>query len=429
MTDTESGYCSFSADASLDRGCWASLVAPDKIVNPRLTLNPFANHGPMYSGAKQNHHVLYVIDQICEMGGAETALLRIVRALVSSSFSCSIVTFNTEPGLQALKDLPCPLHVLPLRCTYSLNSLQMALRLRKLIHDENACIVHTFFETSDLWAGPIAKLSGCPILVSSRRDMGILRSRKHELTYPIVNRFFNRVLAVSDEVRSFCLNHDHLPPERVETLYNGVDVDEIALKAGCCDIRSQLGLGVGTPLISTVANIRPVKGIDVLLRAAGVVCREFPEATFLILGSTLVPDTYAELQSLVESTGIRNNVRFLGKIANPFPILRESSIFCLPSRSEGFSNALIEAMACGLPCVATRVGGNPEALTEGIDGFLVQSEDYELLADRILRLVRDPQRGLQMGQQARKTVEARFSMRAMMTRLMQIYDELLAENA
>lgn len=429
MSNIRSVYCSIGADDPLTRLCDVSFATSEREPSPRMAPKPVANLDAAYCGVTQSHHVLYVIDQICEMGGAETALLRIVRALTSSPFSCSIVTFNAEPGLEALKDLPCPLHVFPLHRTYDLNALEVALRLRKLIHDKNARIVHTFFETSDLWAGPIAKLSGCPILVSSRRDMGILRNRKHELTYPIVNRFFNRVLAVSDEVRSFCLSHDNLPPERVETLYNGVDLDEVAAKAECYDARSRLGIDVGTPLISTVANIRPVKGIDVLLRAAGVVCREFPEATFLIIGSTLVPDTYADLESLVESIGIRANVRFLGQISNLFPILRESNVFCLPSRSEGFSNALIEAMACGLPCVATRVGGNPEALTEGAEGFLVESEDYELLADRILRLLRDPQKAMQMGKQAHNTVEVRFSMRAMMTRLVQIYTDLLAEHA
>jgi glycosyltransferase involved in cell wall biosynthesis len=97
----------------------------------------------------------------------------------------------------------------------------------------------------------------------------------------------------------------------------------------------------------------------------------------------------------------------------------------LPSRNEGFSNALIEAMGCSLPCVATRVGGNAEALQEGKSGYLVASEDSEAMADRILRLLRDPVMARRMGETARKTVKARFSIDAMMNRLMGIYDELL----
>ena len=244
-----------------------------------------------------------------------------------------------------------PLHVLPLRRTYDLGAAKSALRLRELIRRENVSIVHTFFESSDLWAAPVAKMSGCPILVSSRRDMGILRGRKHHFAYPFVNPLFDRVLAVSDQVRSYCMEHDRIPAKNVQTVYNGIDVELLAAKAGESDARAALGLGEDVPVISTLANIRPVKGIDVLVRAAAQVCRKFPKAVFLVIGSVLVPETYAQLQALVQSFGLQDNVRFLGKQANPFPILHASDVFCLPSRNEGFSNALIEAMGCGLPCV------------------------------------------------------------------------------
>jgi len=255
--------------------------------------------------------------------------------------------------------------------------------------------------------------------------MGILRGRKHELAYPFVNPLFDRVLAVSDEVRQYCLDHERMRPEKVETLYNGIDLEELSAKALKQDVREQLHLAPNALVISTVANIRPVKGIDVLVRAAFHVCREFPEAIFLIAGSVLVPETYAALQTLVDSLGLKNNVRFLGKMTNPYPLLRASDLFCLPSRSEGFSNALIEAMASGLPCVATRVGGNAEALEEGTSGYLVASEDADALGERMLQLLRNPQLRWQMGRAARETVEKRFSMQAMMERLMAIYEELL----
>jgi glycosyltransferase involved in cell wall biosynthesis len=397
-----------------------------KVATTELKMRATGGFSTQLAASDKLPHILYIIDQIPGLGGAERTLLEIVRRLGRDRFRCSILTFRIDPQLEALSSLHCPLHVLPLNRTWDLNAAKMALRLRHLIRHENVSIVHTFFETSDLWAAPIAKFSGCPVLVSSRRDMGILRAGKHRLAYPLISRLFDRILAVSEEVRSYCLNHDLLPAERVETLYNGVDLDDLSRKARDGDARQQLGLGSGVPVISTVAHIRPVKGIDVLVRAAARVCREFPEATFVIVGAVLVPETYAELQTLVESLGLKNNVRFMGILSNPYPILRASDVFCLPSRNEGFSNALIEAMGCGLPCVATRVGGNAEALDEGTSGYLVASEDVETLADRILRLLRDPQQRLQMGKAARQRVEARFSMRAMMARLMDIYDELLA---
>lgn len=371
-------------------------------------------------------HLLYLIDQLCHLGGAEAMILETIRRLPVHRFRSSVVTFQANNDLQALRGLPCRLHILPLKRTYDLNAVRVALHLRRLIQEEQVSLVHTFFETSDLWAAPVAKLSGCPVLVSSRRDMGILRSRKHHLAYPIVNRLFDRVLTVSEEVRSYALDHDHLPPERVETLYNGVDLEALDAKAGAEDIRSSLGIKPASLVVSTVANIRHVKGIDVLIQAAARVCSEYADAVFLIAGGVLEPETFGKLQRLVDSLGLRENFRFLGARPNPYPVLAASDAFCLPSRNEGFSNALIEAMALRLPCVATRVGGNAEALTEGMDGFLIASEDANAMADRLLRLLRDLQLRRSMGQAARQTVKSRFSMDAMMTRLTGIYEELLA---
>lgn len=371
-------------------------------------------------------HILYVIDQICQLGGAERVLLEMIRRLPPDRFRCSVVTFQIEPGLKALKNVSSPLRCLPLRRTYDIGAFRTALHIRDLIRRENVSIVHTFFETSDLWAAPIARLSGCPVLVSSRRDTGILRTRKHHLAYPIVNRLFDRVLTVSDEVRSYALNHDHLPPERVETLYNGVDLETLDLKAAEDNARLSLALKPTSLVISTLANIRHVKGIDVLARAAARVCSACPDVVFLAVGGVLEPETFRKLEALVDSLGIKDNFRFLGTMSNPYPVLAASDVFCLPSRSEGFSNALIEAMGSRLPCVATRVGGNAEALTEGVTGFLVESEDSDAMGDRLLRLLRDPKLRRGMGQAARQTVESHFSMNAMMTRLTDIYQELLA---
>jgi L-malate glycosyltransferase len=197
-------------------------------------------------------------------------------------------------------------------------------------------------------------------------------------------------------------------------------------KANEGDAREELRLAIDVPVVSTLANIRHVKGIDVLVRAAQRVCREIPNVKFLVVGSVLEAETMTSLRAQVESLQLAANFHFVGGLTNPFPVLRASNVFCLPSRNEGFSNALIQAMGCGLPCVATRVGGNGEALEEGQSGYLVASEDADAMADRILRFLRDPALAQQMGQTARETVSARFSMDAMMNRLSAIYDELLA---
>jgi glycosyltransferase involved in cell wall biosynthesis len=368
-------------------------------------------------------HVLFIIDQLCETGGAERCLLNMIRLMPKGKFRCSLVTFKIDRS-GIFSDLPCPLYVFPLQRTYDWNGLKVARAIRNLIRSENVSIVHTFFETSDLFGGLVAKLSGAK-LVSSRRDMGILRVPKHQLAYRLLNPMFDMVLTVSEQVRSFCLQSDGLSPRKVRTLYNGIELDRIDAAKPTDELRTVLQLDGASHVVATVAHIRKVKGIDLLVRAAAQVCRELPRAQFLVIGDASDREYFRELQQLTASLGVASNVRFLGPSEAVFSILKVCDAFCLPSRSEGFANALIEAMACGLPCVATRVGGNAEALTDGHGGFLVASEDVTSLATKILVLLRDPVRARQMGEAGREVVERKFSAGSMMEQLVSLYDALL----
>ena len=272
----------------------------------------------------------------------------------------------------------------------------------------------------------MAKLSGA-LLLSSRRDMGILRKAKHALAYRLVNRLSDRVLAVSEEVKRFCIDTDRIDPQRISVVYNGVDLKHIAAEASKDNPFAGADWAGASHIITCVGNIRRVKGIDVLIRTAQRVCRELPDAVFVIAGSLYERDYSEEMQSMIRQLGLEKNVKLLGFVADPVPLLKMSDAFCLLSRSEGFCNALLEAMACGVPSVVTRVGGNPEAITDGENGFLVPVEDDAAAAERLLMLLRDPERRAQIGENGRKSVQTRFSADVMIQKLIEVYRDLLAE--
>jgi glycosyltransferase involved in cell wall biosynthesis len=238
---------------------------------------------------------------------------------------------------------------------------------------------------------------------------------------------FDQVHAVSEQVREFSIREDHLEPSRVVTLHNGVDLHEVESAKPLVDPEVALGIRGYSHVIATVGNLRPVKGIDVLLRAAAIVCRSFPNAVFLVVGEPHGHGYFDELKSLAGVLGLHNNVRFLGLRKDPLSILKIADVFCLPSRTEGLSNALLEAMACGLPCVATKVGGNPELVKEGQSGFLVPSEEPEAIAARIMDLLRDRELASSMGDTGRRLVENGFTVGHMVTRLVELYDGLLTQ--
>jgi glycosyltransferase involved in cell wall biosynthesis len=390
-----------------------------------------ADVAPLVPDAKPAH-VLLLIDRFPQkMGGAEGTLLKITRLLPPARYRCSVITFAIDPTFEDIRGLfKCPLHILPLRRTYDLNALRVAWQISRLIKTEKVSIVHTFFHTSDLWGGMIAKLSGCPVLISSRRDMGFSRSSKHQLAYKLLRGMFDQVQTVSDEVRSFSIASDGLAPAKVVTLRNGVDLDEVQESPLLKRSDSSLGVEDASHVIATVGNIRPVKGTDILIRTAARVCEHFPRAVFLAIGRANDSQYFREIQELTNSLGLSRNVRFLGLRNDVLSILKTSDMFFLPSRSEGLSNALLEAMACNLPCVVTDVGGSAEVVDHGKSGFLVPSENPELAAERIIGLLRDSHGAREMGQAGRRIIEDRFTAQGMVGRLVGFYDRLLeAKNA
>jgi glycosyltransferase involved in cell wall biosynthesis len=376
------------------------------------------------TGARARPHVLFLIDHLMALGGGETNLLKVVQLMPPELVRCSIATFRIKPEIR--QSIAVPVHVFPWRRVYHWDAWKAAFALRKLIRDEHVDIVQTYFETSNLWGGIVAKLSGA-LLLSSRRDMGILRKTKHALAYRVVNRIADHVLAVSEEVKRFCIDADQMEPQKISVVHNGVDFKRVSAESSGKNPFSDAEWAGASHIITCVANVRRVKGIDVLVRTAQRVCRELPDAVFLVAGTLYELDYSEEVQRMISSLGLEKNVKLLGFIEDPVPLLKMSNAFCLLSRSEGFCNALLEAMACGVPSVVTRVGGNPEAINEEENGFMVPVEDDEAAAERLLFLLRNPDRAAEIGEKGRTSAQTRFSAETMIEKLISLYRDLLAK--
>jgi glycosyltransferase involved in cell wall biosynthesis len=373
-------------------------------------------------------HVLFLIDRFPErIGGAEGILWRATRLLPKDRYRCSVATFAVDPRFGDVRSLfECPFHVFPLKRTYDWNAFRVAIRIANLIRRERVSIVHTFFSTSDLWGGTIAKLSGCPVLISSRRDMGIERSTKHRRAYRVLAGLFDQVQAVSDRVRSYSISADGLRPDRVVTVHNGVDLKEIDAAPPLSRSDEALGIHNASHIVLNVGNVRRVKGTDVMIRTVAIVREKFPNVLFLLVGGVHERVFFAEVQRLITDLRVTDNVQFLGQRLDVPSILKICDIFYQSSRSEGLPNAVLEAMASGLPCVATDVGGTNEIICNDENGFLVESERPDLAAKAIIHLLGDQNRARIVGAAARRTIEQRFSAQAMVNRMVDHYDSLLA---
>jgi glycosyltransferase involved in cell wall biosynthesis len=208
---------------------------------------------------------------------------------------------------------------------------------------------------------------------------------------------------------------------------NGVDSERFDVGPTDAAAKTALGLDPARPVVGAIGRLEGRKGQDQLLTAAATLVAgangRAPQV--IIVGDGPTRDA---LESQARELGLAGNVRFLGGLADVRPALRAMDIFVLPSREEGMSNAILEAMAAARPVVATDVGGNGEILADGRTGVLVPGGDCDAMAAAILGLLGDAERAQKLGSAARREVTARFGARASVARLERLYEERLGTN-
>ena len=207
----------------------------------------------------------------------------------------------------------------------------------------------------------------------------------------------------------------------LEVLTHGIDVGSIALRRSEREAkRAELGAGPETIVVVTVANLRREKGYDVLLAAAALATAKHPEFLFLGVGHGPLA---SEMEEMRERLGLGDRFRFLGFRDDVYDLLAAADVFCLASRNEGLPVALMEACALGVPVVATRVGGLPEVIEDGVSGVLVDPDDPVALAEAILTVAADERLRGTLGGRAAE-IAGRFDSRLAIRRIEAVYDEV-----
>jgi glycosyltransferase involved in cell wall biosynthesis len=215
------------------------------------------------------------------------------------------------------------------------------------------------------------------------------------------------VVALSRELEAE-LSEAGFPPERVVWIPNGVDVSRFHPPDPTGRPLHRLGVpSANGPSLLFVGRLHAQKNLPILLHAAAELRQQWPRLRVILVGDG--PER-GSLGRLVTDLGLGDMVRFVGEVNDVLTYLHGADLFVHPSRSEGMPGALLEAMACGLPCVATRIGGTVDVMRDGEEGLLVPAGDVRALRGAIGRLLEDPALARRLGRQARATVEARFSM-------------------
>lgn len=350
--------------------------------------------------------ILYMIDEMEELtaGGTERQFLHMANVCREAGFDTHILVLRGTEWLKA-EHCGCAVRHGNLRQIFSVSGIRELAQIVKWMRAERFHVVQGFFAETNLLAPVLGWLAGVPVRVGSRRNEGSWMSPRFARLQQISNWFVTRLQANSEGVRLAIARCERTSAAKIDVLYNGVNTAKFRpdprRKAS---VRQELGIAPDDIVVGSSSNFVAVKRLDVLLEAAACVFRECPNTRFVLVGDG--PER-GRLEELRDKLGMSDRVRLLGRVDDVPSVLNACDIFVLCSSHEGFSNGLLEAMATGLACVATDVGGNREALGEC--GVLVSPRDAKNLADEIIGLAQNPDRRQQMGALARQRSVTHFS--------------------
>ncbi|MCC5875803.1 MAG: glycosyltransferase [Candidatus Sumerlaeia bacterium] len=365
-------------------------------------------------------------------GGAEAQLVYLVRGLVERGWDVAVMTLHGEGvRLEELNELGVLVFTVNLprfRPRWSpLPWLKLPLVLRRtlrFLRSWNPDIIHAFLFWSHVWARLFVPFLPHQVrLITSRRQTSSDK-RDSRLLLGMenwINKRANLVVANSRACARAALRKEkNLPP--VIIVRNGIDLAAIDATEGV-DLRSEFPALANYRRIGiTVANLLPHKGYGTLLRAWKIVHREAPDAALLCIGAD--DGMGRELELEARRLGIDKCVLFAGARRDVPALLKGADFAVHASDDEGLPNAVMEYMACGLPVVATDVGGTGELVRLWKEGYLVPRKDPEILAERLMDLIISPSLCRRFGEAGRKRIEERFPLDGMIRRYIKIYKAL-----
>lgn len=361
-----------------------------------------------------------LLSSVLNVRGAERLLLELARRLDRDKYEIMVCSLRySAPMAERFRELGFRVEVLGMRAFVQPGPLW---RLYRLLRDERIDILHTNLFRDAIYGRLLGRLAGVPVIVNSMHmGHGVLwRFWLNRWTAGLADR----VLPLSHTVERLALEQDHFPAEKLEVVYQGLDLNAFIPGPKPAALARSLGLDISRPIVGTVAALIPQKGHRYLVEAMPAVSDMANGVQLLLVGKGQLRP---ELQRICEDRKIK--AAFLEEIPNIADALRLIDVYVQPSLREGIPQAVLEAMAMCKPVVATDVDGNPEAVENGVTGVIVPPRDPGALARAVGGLLADPALATTMGQAGRRRVEQQFTLERMVHHIEQIYDELYAAKA
>ena len=370
-------------------------------------------------------NIAFIIDTIqSPTAGTEKQLIFLLKQLNREKFNPYLCVLQSSEWLE--KDFSiCPLFVAGI---HSLKQLKSWRGIKSLVHflkKQRISVVQTFFEDANRIGILAASLAGIRTIISSKRNQGYFNTKPANVLKRMLNKKVSLFIANSRSTKDWVVRSEKIPAEKIEVIYNGLDPELFfsLTREERVEYKEKTRLSAEASIVGIIANLRPVKGLDVFIRAAEKVSQARPESQFLIVGDG--PER-KKLEVLARDLGMSGKIKFLGQIVDVLPLLKIMDIGVLSSYSESLSNSLLEYMAAGLPVVSTDVGGLNEVLRHGEGGYFISVGDDEAMARSILALITNPEMSLAMGRYNREIIKKDFNKEQYVLTHERAYQKLLS---
>jgi L-malate glycosyltransferase len=357
-----------------------------------------------------------------QIGGTERQVINVALGLDRSRFDLHLASIHRYgPLLEEVKSLEVPQRSFEITSFYRPSTFMQALRLAWYIRKNRIQIVHTYGLYTNLFAIPAAKMGGASVIISSIRDRGDILTPMQRWFQRQVCRLADCVLVNADSIRDVLIGQGYRA-NKLAVICNGIVPSRFRRGQDSKSVREELGLPASARLVMVLSRLNPMKGVEYFLDAAAVVAQECPDVRFLIVGDGR---NKSELQARAATLGLADRVVFTGFRTDASRLLSEVAVSVLPSLSEGLSNTILESMAAGVPVIATRVGGNPELIEDGVSGLLVPTRDSAALAAAMIKLLSNPRLASALSETGQRRIGEMFSMQSSIRQVEALYLKMI----
>jgi glycosyltransferase involved in cell wall biosynthesis len=353
--------------------------------------------------------------------GAQQVLRQLVGKLDRQRFASQVFTFHWGPIADQMVEQGHHVELLP--CRSPKLDPTLILRLRRRLRASPFAVLHTHLFGASLHgllaAAGLKGLAKVITLHNVREDNALQR-----LAYPLLFRYASRVVACSAEVEKVTREkYSERLGRKLTTIPNGIDVERFAERPARCQVRNAKGLPLDSAILIAIGRLTGQKNLSLLLRTLALLREDPGTLVLLIVGEG---EERARLEQEARELGIEASVRFLGVRHDVPELLQAADLFVMSSLWEGLPMVLLEAMAAGVPCVSTAVGGIPEAVRDEEEALLVPPGDPAALAAAIRRALTEETESRARAARAYQRVRALFSAERMAEQYGEVYDQILA---